>query len=970
MRQQETGGFLDALNPFLTEGCDRLRDGVRAVVRTCADVPFDPDTVVELLYPLLVERLLPMLTPAMTLELHVARLQGLLQGATSTERFESYLERLRRHDVVLVLWQEYPVLFHQLLQQIDQWVASGLEFLARLCADWDLLRKRFGAAESPGPLTGVGSAGDRHRGGRSVLVASFSSGFQLVYKPRPLAVDAHFQELLTWLNERGAEPRFRTLQVLNRGTHGWVEFVTARGCTSVEEVRRFFLRQGGFLALLYALEATDFHFENLIAEAEHPVLIDLEALFHPRTEQRGPGSASEANLPDGSTLASSVLRVGLLPQRVWSLANPEGIDLSGLGASSGQVSPQPVPALEAAGTDGMRLVRKRRAIPDGRHLPTLDGKEISALDHAEEIMAGFSTVYRLLVEHREELLARDGPLSCFAHNEVRVILRPTQTYASLLRESFHPNLLRDPLDRDRFFDRLAATAQQRPDLARVVPAELDDLQRGDIPVFTTQPCMRHLWSSSGALLTDFFDEPGLVAAQQRLLQMGEFDLTRQLWLIRATLSTRGKRVGRTQPNPAETAPTADRDRLLAAARAIGDRLAAQAWPGDEGAAWLGLTALANQRQWALLPLGLSLYDGLPGVALFLAYLGELTGVERYTDLARGAIGTVRRQRSKSRETSGTLTSVGGFDGWGGIIYTYAHLAALWQEPALLREADAIVQTLPPLIAQDTQLDIIAGCAGCIGGLLTLYRCSPSPRILAAAIQSGDRLLTRCQVMERGIGWMTQVPASQPLTGFAHGAAGMAWALAELWALSGAERFRLAASEALAYERSQFSSTAVNWLDLRNRSALGLASEQSEQALVAWCHGAPGIGLARLHLLPYLGDDEMPAEIDAALRTTLARGFGDTGSIDNHSLCHGELGNLELLLQAGLTLAEPRWQTETARLARVILDSIERDGWLCGVPAWVENPGLLTGIAGIGYELLRLVEPQRVPSVLMLAPPLR
>jgi lantibiotic modifying enzyme len=30
---------------------------------------------------------------------------------------------------------------------------------------------------------------------------------------------------------------------------------------------------------------------------------------------------------------------------------------------------------------------------------------------------------------------------------------------------------------------------------------------------------------------------------------------------------------------------------------------------------------------------------------------------------------------------------------------------------------------------------------------------------------------------------------------------------------------------------------------------------------------------------------------------------------------------------------------------------------------------MTGIAGIGYGLLRLAEPRRVPSVLVLAPPM-
>jgi lantibiotic modifying enzyme len=76
----------------------------------------------------------------------------------------------------------------------------------------------------------------------------------------------------------------------------------------------------------------------------------------------------------------------------------------------------------------------------------------------------------------------------------------------------------------------------------------------------------------------------------------------------------------------------------------------------------------------------------------------------------------------------------------------------------------------------------------------------------------------------------------------------------------------------------------------------------------------------------------------------------------------------LLQQAGETLGEPRWRAEVDRLAAGVLESIERDGWRCASPLGVESPGLMTGLAGIGYGLLRLAEPARVPAVLVLAPP--
>jgi type 2 lantibiotic biosynthesis protein LanM len=903
------------------------------------------------------ERLFAMLGRTLILEMHVARLNGLLPGGTAQERFASFAERLRQREHVLALFEEYPVLARQLAAQLQTWVSANLEFLRHLCADWGALRAALCPGRDPGVLVQVdGGVGDLHRGGRSVLIARFGSDFRVVYKPKSLAVDAHFQGLLAWLNERGADPAFRTLQILDRGDHGWVEFVPAAGCASADEVRRFYRRQGGYLALLYALEATDFHYENLIAAGEHPVLIDLEALFHPRTQEP---DATRADQQAGSALAFSVLRVGLLPQRLWFGAESEGVDLSGLGGAAGQLTPQPVPTIDGAGTDEMRVVRKRVAMGAGRHRPSLGGAEPNVLDHAEEIAAGFMAVYRLLLSRRDELLSGDGPLARFGGDEVRVILRPTRTYAILLHESFHPDLLRDALDRDRFFDRLWAEAEQRPELARVIPAERDDLQSGDIPMFTTRPDARDLWDSRGGRIADFFAEPGLALVRRRVGQLGEDDLARQLWFIRASLATLSP-VAEPAALPAgrlaEPRAAADRSRLLAAARAVGDRLEALALRGADDVTWIGLT-LIKERQWALMPLGAGLYDGLPGVALFLAHLGALTGEGRYTALARAALAAQRRQL----ERGGALfTAVGGFNGWGGVIYALTHLAAVWREPALRDEAEALVGRLPDLIERDEVLDVIGGAAGCLGALLALDRCSPSGASLAAAVQCGDRLLARAQPREHGIGWATPIEAAGPLTGFSHGAAGMAWALLELAARTGEERFRSAARAAVAYERGLFSAEARNWPDLRTREA---RDGGGAGFMTAWCHGAAGIGLARLRGLAHLDDAETRAEIDAALETTRTQGFGG-----NHSLCHGDLGNLELLLQASATLADPRWRAETDRLAAVILESIERDGWRCGLPAPVESPGLMTGLAGIGYGLLRLADPVRVPSVLVLEPP--
>jgi type 2 lantibiotic biosynthesis protein LanM len=958
---EEILGFLDLIQPLIDRGCDRLWANVIALADKWPTPPFDPETILDVLLMNLPEPLLTRLGRTMVLELNVARLQGSLDGDAPGERFQSFIRRLQQPEEAIAILAEYPVLARQITLCVTQWVEVCLEFLERLCSDWEVIRTCFSPADDPGRLVElVGGAGDTHRGGRSVMVARFDSGFQIVYKPKSLAVDGHFQQALAWLNSRGCQPPLRTLTILDRGEYGWVEYVDYQGCSSIAEIERFYRRVGAYLALLYALNATDFHLENLIACGEHPMLIDLETLLQPRFDRfNGP----QADMAAEQAMANSVLLVGLLPQRLWSRDEYIGIDISGLGGAAGQLSPDRVPQVSNAGTDEMRYVRQRVELPSEANRPSLNGIEASALEHVEDVITGFIGMYRLLMDHRAELLAGDGPLARFAQDEIRVLLRPTRTYDQLLFESFHPDMLRQGLERDLLLDRLWLVVPERAYMAGVIAAEQADLRQGDIPVFTTRPTSLNLWSAGGEAIGGVLIETGMALVQRRLRQLDDRDMRRQVWFVRASLAALESGVDR-PARPAyplvEAKAGVSHARLVAAAQAVADRLAETAIHGQQDVTWIGLEPTVGQN-WDIAPLGIDLYGGLPGIALFLAYAGALLREERYTTLARSVLNTITRQVELLRLER---PEIGALEGWGGLLYTLTHLGVLWNEPGLLSQAEDIVAILAGFVDRDEAFDVVRGAAGAIGSLLAFYRCVPSDQALVAAIACGDHLITSAQPVpkgdlrvEGGLGWVIPRLGPQPLAGFGHGAAGIAWALLELAGVTGNERYRAAARQAIEYERGLYSSEARNWPDLRQ------VDPDSPRFTAAWCHGAVGIGLARLGVLPHLDDPKLDDEIHIALQATLAHGFGGT-----HCLCHGDMGNLDLLLEASRTLNEDRWRVQTDRLAAMILDSIDRYGWQCGGPRAVELPGLMLGLAGIGYEMLRLAEPDLVPSVLMLAPP--
>src|SRR5581483_12009702 len=323
----------------------------------------------------------------LVLELNVARLQGRLEGASPQQRYCSFVKLLGDSGFRSELLREYPVLARQLSEYAAMWLEEASEFAERLYSDWNELKKRFPEIAQAGEIETLSlEQGDSHRRGRSVTIVNFKSGTRIVYKPRSMSLDVHFQQLLAWLNGQGISLPFRTISIWDRGAYGWSEFVPFAPCSTVEEIRRFYKRQGGYLALLYVLEATDFHAHNLIACCEHPMLVDLEGLLHPRYKPADPSSAAQLG---NWAMGKSVIRVGLLPRNSRSSPDGGGLDLSGLGGEPGQAYPMRVPSWEGIGTDEMRYTEESRLYSGGENRPKLGGEHVQTSDYAKEIVEGF-----------------------------------------------------------------------------------------------------------------------------------------------------------------------------------------------------------------------------------------------------------------------------------------------------------------------------------------------------------------------------------------------------------------------------------------------------------------------------------------------------------------------------------------------------------------------------------------------------
>ena len=958
------------VEPFVTAGMARLHARARSVVSTTPCAPFEAERATVLFEPLLWGHLVGRAMKVVILELNVARVRGTLLGDTPEVRCAHFASQLRAGSARDQIIEEYPVLARSLVTATDYWVESSAEILRYLAEDVNALREAFAGGGELGMLVGIsGNAGDVHRRGRAVAITEFSSGIRVVFKPRSLDVDQHFGALVAWINDLGQTPPLRAVRVLTRDDHGWAEFVANASCAAPEEIERFYERFGAYLAILHALNATDFHYENVIASGEFPMLIDLEALFHPLAQQ--PNLVDEPEWLGWQALQRSVLRTGALPFRAYDSERSSGLDMSAMGGTGGQQTPNRFPVLVAPGTDEMRLEREFVQLPDSQNRPTLGGKPVDPIAFADRVVSGFGSTYELLLRHRDALLAPSGPIRRFADDPIRVVLRPTRQYALILSESNHPDVMRDALDRDRLFDRLWVAVPGRSELEQVIAWEHADLINGDVPLFTSKPSSLDLFTAHGQTVPGFFRCSGLSSAIERIEAMSEDDLHRQRWVVDASLVALLPGIhiapppGTIAPDPVimRGAAAPSRDAALNAARRVAERLGRLALRKEDRVSWLGLTLL-RERDWTIQPVGSDLYSGAAGIAYFLAYFDHVAGDEASRAIAHTVVRQLTRRLVATLDApSGTAlpaAALGAFGALSGAVYTLAHIGALWADHNLIDLAERLVTMLGDHVDADRTLDIIGGTAGFIMAAAALEHVRSAPASRQLLQRAADVLIARGDESTDGLSWSTNLATSRPLTGISHGASGMALALLAAGRLANHRPFVDAALRAMRYERSCFDAGRQNWPDYR---ILPGRSRDQLSWMWAWCHGAPGMGLVRLEALGSIDDPDVAADLASALVSTALFGFGS-----NDSLCHGDLGNLELLLRAQELDYMGEWEDALAAHSARLVARLSQGQWRCGIPGGVETPGLMTGLAGIGYELLRLAAPERVPSFLALEPP--
>ncbi|RKH94999.1 type 2 lantipeptide synthetase LanM [Corallococcus sp. AB038B] len=877
------------------------------------------------------------LNRVLLLELHAASMEGRLDAADSSARWGQFLELACTSDFHAHLRERYPPLMERLATLGRLQTQAVLRLAERFVADRESLQELPGRPRGALKRLRLGE-GDAHRGGQTVALLELEEG-SVLYKPRCMRVDRALEGLLSrLLAPEDATRRIRVPAVLVRAGYGWAEFVEHRYCESEAEFARFYRNMGHWLAVMRLLGGTDLHSENLIAHGPVPVVVDVESLFTPDPFVPPAERGLAVDLA-AKAIRGTVLRTGLLPVRSGG-PGLGGLDISAAGSLPGQQPRIAAPLIVGGGTDGARLGMALMERPMAKNHPSPE--PVLAL-YWDRVVEGFHELTA-----RMKALDADGNLrpllEPFMGAVVRRILRPTQTYAELLRMLWHPASLYDaPKAHARAREVMRKNADVSPgapSAAPVIDEELADLCVGDIPVFT-QPVTRSVIDTA--------------VEAWRSVDVPLEEMTIQSTLISAYLNE--KTVPPRVPAPATPAR---RERLDARRRAqlskLVRRVGDAAVKGPDGTVtWI--SPVLAEHGWAVRPLSAEHYSGQGGITVVLAqYLrevhhGRADAVEGLPALLEGTLAVLR-----ATEDRVPVKSPGGFSGLASQVWIWSTLHDLGTVPgALDRARERAAVLTPQVLDADGLLEVLGGVAGVIVPLLNLVDQTGDPTWLDIAAHAGRRLEDTARSVAGDARWSTSM-FPEPIGGFAHGTAGIGWALARL-GLSAAgtaadrRRWRSLAERAFDFVDGLYRPDVGNWTDLRRPDAT--------DQLTTWCHGSTGIGMAAADLFVRTGMPRYGDLFQRARAAAVREGFGWT-----HTLCHGDLGLWELMETARRLSSEPLGQ-ERETLDAELISGLEARGPVAGLARDAFSPGLMAGLGGVIHLLLRMHPESRLASPLLL-----
>jgi len=419
--------------------------------------------------------------------------------------------------------------------------------------------------------------------------------------------------------------------------------------------------------------------------------------------------------------------------------------------------------------------------------------------------------------------------------------------------------------------------------------------------------------------------------------------------------------------------------LLQEAVRIGNELLDQAKTDEHGIYWESMTMASDETRAISFVKSEGIYSGNAGILLFLAELYKQTQDQRYYKAVEE--GTKCLAHTLKTDDSDYYALV---TGRFGVLLSLIDLAEFLNHPPYVDLALEYAHNVDTFLGQPgTIMDFINGVSGTLTGLLMMHEKTGQDFLLDKIELLTNAVIKDARPGAVGLYWDRSNQHIRGLCGFSHGVSGIGYAFLQVGQYVQNPEFYKLAQLAFAYENHYYDGNRQNWPDFRN----GIYDEPSmveykgyynegkreevfakANAMSAWCHGAPGVGLSRIKAIELLDDQEYKDDLEKALDATRRACDAVMENELSYTLCHGGGGNAMLFTESYKRFGNKE-QLDYARKVATQSLTVKQQGnsYKSGFSASgdVEDISMFMGNAGIGYFLLQTMQPEKVPSMLLM-----
>ncbi|MGS2761167.1 lanthionine synthetase LanC family protein [Sinomicrobium sp. M5D2P9] len=360
-------------------------------------------------------------------------------------------------------------------------------------------------------------------------------------------------------------------------------------------------------------------------------------------------------------------------------------------------------------------------------------------------------------------------------------------------------------------------------------------------------------------------------------------------------------------------------------------------------------------------LSLNIFNGNSGIALFFLELYKYEGNKEDLETAGKIIRFILHASEQKQKYFCFYT------GFTGVPYTLLKRYEITgEEDDLARALYLSIDHAKDIVEQPVKADLLSGYAGNLFVMTLLYHYSENNTVLDIIEQLIGRFIKELRISETGLKWdySRAKSAYDSMTGFSHGASGIAYVLLQVGNYFKSDGLVYLAEQALAYEMQYFHPESGNWLDLRmgpHRLGLEKAHRWDLEQFIptmrnvnSWAHGASGIGISRLYAYEVTGKSIYLDQCKTVMKSSLKH--LRQNDRPDYTLCSGYTGHIPFL-------SRYRKHSEAYDLSNLVAITDNAKEQYSGHQSYNtyvsingKDCGLLSGKAGVGYGILHILNP--------------